>query len=278
MAEEQKDPQGDSLDANTAEGGHPEAPSGDANVWEDRYKNLQSAFTKTTQEVEQLRKSREDFDQRDKAWQEKWKEVETVKEKYDRLASAFQPPAEAEPQYTPEQRAELDRLFRATPTYQQFQTLEKDIAERRQREEQSRVVARNEMLNLAGTEVEQEFGLVKTDANGQKDESGKKEFFDFLAQNPHYLAGLQSAPNKEAAKSVLKQAYYAKRYPDLERNATAEGTKIVEGKLDAMEAAASVEKPTRAASTESKELQVKPGDRFKDIWANAAAMAEQQVG
>lgn len=277
MSEELKDPQG-TPEGNTPEGGHPDAPAGGVD-YEKRYKDLQSAFTKTTEEVKQLREAREHFERRDREWQDKWKEVESVKEKYQRLESAFAPAPQAEPAMTPEQAAELDRILGSSQSFreqqEQLRKLNQTIEAQQKEAEQSRALARQRSIDEAGYEVEQELGLVKTDDNGRVDDTGKKEFFDFLAKNPIYLYGMQQAQNKDAVKNVLRQAYYAQQYPNLQRNAVNEGVKIVEQKLNEAENTTQVERPTSRATTESKEIQFKPGDTLDDVWRQAVAIAEQ---
>lgn len=284
MTDELKDAQAPEQDSQSAlpdgeqsnEGGA--SPSGD---YERRYKDTQAAYTKSQQALKEREreleaKSRAEADYRDKLTAYE-RQLAEVKEFQERIKQTFGPtPVVAEPALTPEQQAELDRLFQQTPSYKKFQELEKSYTERQQQEVQAREYARRQAIDEAGAEIEREYGLVKTD-NGTVDDSGKKAFFDFLAVNPHFVTGLNNAQSKEAAKAVLKQALYAQKYPELEKNATAEGAKIVERKLNDMEAATTVEKPGRSASTTAKDIQIGPNTRFGDIWSQAAAIAEQDV-
>lgn len=152
----------------------------------------------------------------------------------------------------------------------QFEAQQRTTVEQKQ-------AAQRAAIDEAGFEFEKEFGLVTTDDSGNMVDSGNNKFKEFLINKPYFLQGLQLSTSKEEAKEVLKQAYYAQQYPNLQQNSEALGIKAVEKKLDGQEALTSVQRPSSSAGSEPKSLDVKPGERFDSIWGRAQAMAEDEL-
>lgn len=228
------------------------------------YKNLQSFATKTSQELKALREEQATKDQDYATTSAKAKELD---EKFNRLQQAFSGAAPTEPQLSPEQVAELDRLLQQTPTYRTLaeQTRAQQIAG------QWATARQHDMaVNEAAIELTNQFKM--TDEQGA---NLKK----FIMEDPAIVGGIQNAATKEQALRTFRNAYMAWDYNNLKNNAVALGTKQVEQKLKAMEAGASVESATQTAAVAGgAELKYVPGRGLDGVWDQISAQAKQQHG
>jgi hypothetical protein len=237
------------------------APS---NVPIDDYKNLQGAFTKSQQELKALR---EQFTTKDQEYAQTSAKAKELEEKFNRIGQAFGNAAPTETQLSPEQVAELDRLFQQTPTYR---TLAEQTKAQQMVQQQS-VAHQHEMaVNEAAVELTSQFKL--TDEQGA---NLKK----FILEDPALVGGIQSAATKEQALRTFRNAYKAWHYDELSKNSVALGTKQVEQNLKAMEAVTSVDQGTpTAGGAGNASIQYVKGQGLDGVWDKIAVNARQTHG
>jgi len=250
--------------------------------FETRFKDTQASFTKSQQELKATQSELNAAKQAQTDYEAKLAEydnqMQSVKEQQERIAQAFTPQQQqAAPAIDPAQQAELERLLEGSPRFQELTAMKAQFEAQQRTTVEQKQAAQRAAIDEAGFEFEKEFGLVTTDDSGNMVDSGNNKFKEFLINKPYFLQGLQLSTSKEEAKEVLKQAYYAQQYPNLQQNSEALGIKAVEKKLDGQEALTSVQRPSSSAGSEPKSLDVKPGERFDSIWGRAQAMAEDEL-
>lgn len=227
------------------------------------YRNIQSAYTRSQQELKALR---DQFTAKDKEYAETQTKTQELENKFTRLSQAFgnaAPPTEA---LSPEQVAELDRLFQQTPTYK---SLSEQTKAQQAAQQQSAVHQHDMAVNEAAIELTTQFKL--TDEDG-------KNLKEFILSDPALQGGIQFAATKEQALRTFRNAYKAWHYDALQKNAVTLGTKQVEQNLKAMEAATSVDTGTqKAAGAGTADVAYVPGRGLDGVWDGIKAKTLQTV-
>ena len=228
------------------------------------YKNIQSAFTKSQQELKALR---EQFTTKDAEYAAKLSKAEELEAKFNRLGEAFgaTPPAAAK--LSPEQIEELDNILQQTPTYR---TLAEQSKAQQQAQQTATARQHDMAVNEAAIELTNQFKMT--------DEQGKS-LKEFIMSDPAIVGGIQSAVTKEQALRTFRNAYKAWHYDELSKNSVALGTKQVEQNLKAMEAVTSVDQGAPAATgAGTAELQYVPGRGLDGVFDQIAANTRHHYG
>lgn len=221
------------------------APNADI---EKRFKDTQAAFTKSQQELKATQERLAELDSR-------YKELSPMAERFGKLQAALQDnPTEQAQSYTPEELAAADRLISQTPAYQkiatQFQMFEQQAMANRQKAHQYAIAKGAEEITKLRS----------------LDESKQAALRAHIEKDPILLAGIQNAMDEKSALRAFDRAYRDLYFDDLEKNSLAQGTAAVEKKLNDMEKASAVEKPTTTGgATESINFSGDIGDYFTQV-------------
>jgi chromosome segregation ATPase len=227
---------------------------------EKRFKDTQAAYTRSQQELQETRRSLDELKSR---YETDSTEYKTVKERFDKLAAALQGDKEVQSEYTPEQIEAANRMISSTPAYKELSQRTQEFAQQTAAE---RSRTQREAIAVAAEQITKARNL---DADGQK------ALRAHIEGDPDFLAAINRARTPQEALRAFDKAYRDLYFDKLERNAVAEGTKVVEQKLDQMERASAIEQPSPATGTT--ESIPYTGD-FKDYAHRAALDAAAKLG
>jgi len=197
---------------------------------EKRFKDTQAAFTKSQQQLKELETKYADASQ-------KLERILPSAERFDKLVAALQNGQEAPPEFTSEQIDAANRMVASTPAF-------KDIQQKAQAFEQQTAAERSRLQKEAVAQAAEQITTLR-----KLDTEGQKALREHIESDPYFLAAVQQARNPQEALRAFDRAYRDLYFDKMERNAVAEGTKMVEKTIAKMENSSAIEQPSTVTGT-----------------------------